>query len=209
MQRSATYGLREGVWKHLTYTQQRNAGGTSWTGILYEDGVEIGRTVNLTVPPSVNAAGTNCNFLGRSQAPAHYALRGTLSNFRIYDRALSGDEAIALSEAPGVTGVRADAAAIDLGLTSAIVDDIALPTVGSVAGSRITWTSSNPAVVTAAGEITRPARGQGPAMATLTASLTKGQEVSDAGHHGDGAGRVRRRAVRRAGPRRPVRARAR
>ena len=88
------------------------------------------------------------------------------------------DEAIALSEAPGVTGVRADAAAIDLGLTSAIVDDIALPAVGSVAGSRITWTSSNPAVVTAAGVITRPARGQGPATATLTASLTKGQEVS-------------------------------
>ena len=25
VQRSATYGLREGVWKHLTYTQQRNA----------------------------------------------------------------------------------------------------------------------------------------------------------------------------------------
>ena len=71
------------------------AGGTTWTGILYEDGVEIGRTANLTVPPTVNVAGTNCNFLGRSQAPAHYALRGTLSNFRIYDRALSGDEAIA------------------------------------------------------------------------------------------------------------------
>ena len=44
-----TYALREGVWKHLTYTQQRNANGTSWTGILYEDGVEIGRTTNLTV----------------------------------------------------------------------------------------------------------------------------------------------------------------
>ncbi len=49
VQRSATYGLREGVWKHLTYTQQRNAGGTTWTGILYEDGVEIGRTADLTV----------------------------------------------------------------------------------------------------------------------------------------------------------------
>ena len=209
VQRSATYGLREGVWKHLTYTQQRNANGTSWTGVLYEDGVEIGRNTGLTVPPSVNAAGTNCNYLGRSQAPAHYALRGTLRNFRIYDRALSGDEAIALSEAPGVTGVQADAAAIDLGLTSAIVDDIALPAVGSVAGSRITWTSSNPAVVTAAGVITRPARGQGPATATLTASLTKGQEVRHAGDHGDGAGRVRRRAVRRARPRRPGRGRAR
>ena len=64
VQRSMTYALREGAWKHLTYTQQRNANGTSWTGILYEDGVEIGRTTNLSVPPSVNAAGTNCNFLG-------------------------------------------------------------------------------------------------------------------------------------------------
>ncbi len=72
------------------------------------------------------------------------------------------------------TGVQADAAAIDLGLTSAIVDDIALPAVGSVAGSRITWTSSNPAVVTAAGAITRPARGQAAATATLTARLTEG-----------------------------------
>ena len=80
--------------------------------------MEIGRTADLTVAPSVNAAGTNCNFLGRSQVPGHYALRGTLRNFRVYDRALSADEAIALSEAPGVPGVQADAAAIDLGLTS-------------------------------------------------------------------------------------------
>ncbi len=49
----------------------------------------------------MNAAGTNCNFLGRSQVPAHYALRGTLRNFRIYDRALSADEAIALSRGAG------------------------------------------------------------------------------------------------------------
>ena len=104
VQRSATYALREGVWKHLTYTQQRNADGTTWTGILYEDGVEIGRNTNLTVAPSVNAAGTNCNFLGRSQVPGHYALRGTLRNFRVYDRALSADEAIALAEDAGRGG---------------------------------------------------------------------------------------------------------
>ena len=179
VQRSPTYALREGVWKHLTYTQQLNAGGTSWTGVLYEDGVEIGRNATLNVAPSVNAAGTNCNFLGRSQAPAHYALRGTLRNFRVYDRALSPDEAIALAEPPAVTGVRADAAAIDLGLTSAIVDDIALPAVGSVAGSRITWTTSDPAVVTAKGAITRPARGQSAATAILTAHLVKGHDVTE------------------------------
>ena len=89
VQKTMTYGLREGVWKHLSYTQQLNPNGTSWTGVLYEDGVEIGRNTNLTVAPSVNAAGTNCNYLGRSQAPAHYALRGTLRNFRVYSRPLS------------------------------------------------------------------------------------------------------------------------
>jgi hypothetical protein len=178
VQRSQTYSLREGVWKHLTYTQQPNANGTSWTGILYEDGVEISRNTGLTVAPSINAAGTNCNFLGRSQAPAHYALRGTLRDFRVYDRALSPDEAIALSEPGGVAAVQADAAAIDLGLTSAIVDDLDLPAVGSVGGSRITWATSDPGVVTATGVITRPARGQAPASATLTAQLTKGHEVS-------------------------------
>ncbi len=178
VQKSMTYALREGVWKHLTYTQQRNANGTSWTGVLYEDGVEIGRNGNLTVAPTVNAAGTNCNYLGRSQAPAHYALRGTLRDFRVYDRPLSPDEAIALAEPPGVAGVRDDAAAIDLGPTGAIVDDIALPTVGTKAGSRITWTTSDPRVVTAGGVITRPATGKPAATATLTAHLTKGLEVT-------------------------------
>ena len=178
VQRTMTYALREGVWKHVTYAQQRNANGTSWTGILYEDGVEIGRTTNLTVAPTVNAAGTNCNFLGRSQAPAHYALRGTLRNFRVYNRPLSEDEAIALAEPPGVAGVKDDAAAIDLGLTSAIVKNIDLPRFGTKGGSQITWTSSNPAVVTATGVITRPALDQPAATATLTAKLTKGLETA-------------------------------
>ena len=58
------------------------------------------------------------------------------------------------------------------------MDDIDLPDVGTKAGSRITWTTSNPAVVTASGVITRPAFGQGAATATLTARLTKGHEVA-------------------------------
>jgi hypothetical protein len=178
VQRAMTYALREGVWKHVTYTQQRNANGTSWTGVLYEDGVEIGRNANVTIAPTVNAAGTNCNFLGRSQAPAHYALRGTVRDFRVYDRPLSPDEAIALAEAPGLAGVRDDAAAIDLGQTDVIVDDIALPAIGTKAGSRIAWNTSDPAVVTANGVITRPGLGQPAARATLTAHLTKGLEVA-------------------------------
>ena len=43
-----------------------------------------------------------------------------------------------------MAGVRDDAAAIDLGLTSAIVDNIALPKFGTKAGSQITLDDLQP-----------------------------------------------------------------
>ncbi len=185
--------MTEGAWTHVTYTQSLNPNGTSWTGTLYLDGVQHATATNLTTPPSVNAAGTNCNFLARSQTSSHYSFRGTLRDFRVYDRAVSVDETLALAKRTVSTGVHADAEAIDLGLTSAIVRDIVLPKVGSVAGSTITWTSSDPSVVqvytppalpsarkvAVTGRITRPAKGQPDATATLTATVRKGsQEVT-------------------------------
>ncbi|WP_169953503.1 immunoglobulin-like domain-containing protein [Microbispora sp. H11081] len=185
--------MTEGAWTHVTYTQSQNANGTSWTGRLYLDGVLHATATNLTTAPSVNAAGTKCNFLARSQTSGHYSFRGTIRDFRVYDRAVSVEETLALAERTVSDGVRADAAAIDLGLTSAIVHDIVLPKVGSVAGSATTWTSSDPSVVqvytppalpsarkvAVTGKITRPAQGQPDATATLTATVRKGaQEVT-------------------------------
>lgn len=43
-------------------------------------------------------------------------------------------------------------------------------------GSSITWTSSNPAVITATGEVTRPAHGSGNVIVTLTATVAKNAE---------------------------------
>ncbi|WP_336920888.1 immunoglobulin-like domain-containing protein [Aquipuribacter sp. SD81] len=178
--------LLEGAWKHVTYTQALNAGGTTWTGTVYVDGVQYAQATDLTTPPSVTAAGTDCNYLARSQNPGDYSFRGTIADFRVYDRALSADEAVARASETVMTGVRADAAAIDLGLTSAIVEDIELPELGPVAGSAITWTSSDPSVVEVytppasapkvpvTGRITRPAVGEPDATATLTATLRKG-----------------------------------
>jgi hypothetical protein len=182
--------LPEGVWKHVTYTQTPNVSGTTWTGTLYVDGVQHAQSATITTAPSVNAAGTNCNFLARSQAPGNYSFRGTLADFRVYDRALSAAEVASRAAEGNDSGVDADAAAIDLGLTSAIVEDLTLAKTGSVAGSTITWASSNPDVVevvtppTAAsarkvpirGVITRPALGEPDATATLTATLRKGPD---------------------------------
>nr|BFF10094.1 hypothetical protein GCM10025699_13970 [Microbacterium flavescens] len=92
--------LPEGVWKHVTYTQTPNANGTSWTGTLFVDGVQHAQSATITTPPSVNAAGTNCNFLARSQVPGNYSFRGTLADFRVYDRGLSAAE-VALRAAQG------------------------------------------------------------------------------------------------------------
>ncbi|MET8260522.1 immunoglobulin-like domain-containing protein [Micromonospora sp. NPDC005205] len=185
--------MLEGAWTHVTYTQSLNSDGTSWTGRVYLDGVPHATSTTLTTAPSVNAAGTNCNFLGRSQSAGHYSFRGTIRDFRVYDRAVSLDETLLLAEETVSDGVRADAAAIDLGRTSAVVHDLVLPKVGSVAGSAITWTSSDPSVVevntppavasarkvAVTGRITRPAQGQADATATLTATVRKGaQEVT-------------------------------
>lgn len=180
--------LPEGVWKHVTYTQTPNANGTSWTGTLYVDGVQHAQSATITTAPSVNAAGTNCNFLARSQVPGNYSFRGTLADFRIYDRGLSAAEVAQRAAQGNDEGVDADAEAIDLGLTSAIVEDLVLPKTGSVAGSSISWTSSNPDVVEVVtppavnsarkvpirGVITRPALGEPDATAVLTATLRKG-----------------------------------
>lgn len=182
--------LPEGVWKHVTYTQTPNAGGTTWTGTLYVDGVQHAQSATITTAPSVNAAGTNCNFLARSQVPGNYSFRGTLADFRVYDRGLSAAEVATRAAQGNAEGVEADAAAIDLGLTSAVVEDLVLPKTGTVAGSAITWASSDPDVVevvtpptaTSArkvpirGVITRPALGEPDATATLTATLRKGAE---------------------------------
>jgi len=183
--------LPEGTWQHVTYTQSLNANGTSWTGRLYVDGVLKAQVTNLTQTPEVNVAGTNCNFLARSATSGDYSFRGTIKEFRVYNRAVSPDEIAALAHDTVTKGAAADAAAIDLGLTSAIVRDINLPKFGSVAGSTISWTSSNPSVVRIVappdvpstrkvpivGKVTRPAVGEPDATAVLTATVRKGADT--------------------------------
>lgn len=66
-----------------------------------------------------------------------------------------------------------DKAALDLGDLSAVVDNLSLPTKGQI-GATITWASSNEAVISTTGVVTRPAPGTGNAQVTLTATITQG-----------------------------------
>jgi hypothetical protein len=84
--------LPTGVWKHLAVTLAGN------TGRLYVDGVQVGQNTSMTLRPS-SLGSTSNNWLGRSQYADPY-LDGQLDEFRIYSRALSASEILALFQNP-------------------------------------------------------------------------------------------------------------
>ncbi|MFC8427387.1 family 43 glycosylhydrolase [Streptomyces sp. NPDC057253] len=164
-----SHNLARGVWKQLTYTQ------TGTTGILYEDGVEVGRNTSVTITPgSIGSGTTTANYIGRSVYSGDKLFKGRIRDFRVYDRALDPAEVDELTLPIAAEGVAADKAALSLGDTSAVTADLALPKSGTAGGSTITWASDNPGVVSDTGKVTRPAAGEPDGHATLTATLRKG-----------------------------------
>ncbi|MEU6353901.1 family 43 glycosylhydrolase [Streptomyces sp. NPDC047072] len=164
-----SHNLTRGVWKQLTYTQ------TGTTGILYEDGVEVGRNTSVTITPGAIGSGTTtANYIGKSVYSGDKLFKGRIRDFRVYDRALNATEVDELTQPIAAAGVAADKAALSLGDTSAVTADLDLPKSGTAGGSTITWASDNTAVVSDSGKVTRPAAGEPDGHATLTATLTKG-----------------------------------
>lgn len=160
--------LARGAWKHVTYTQ------TGSVGILYEDGVEVARNSAVTLTPgSIGSGTTVANYIGRSVYSGDAYFKGNVRGFALYNRALAPAEVTELAAPVSQGGLDADAAALTLGDTSTVTSNLTLPTSGSN-GSTIAWASSNAAVVSASGVVTRPAHGQPNAQVTLTATLTKG-----------------------------------
>ncbi|WP_425954976.1 LamG-like jellyroll fold domain-containing protein [Xylanimonas sp. McL0601] len=76
-------------------------------------------------------------------------------------------------ELTGANAVAAVVAQLDLGDTSAVTAALTLPTSGTN-GTTIAWATSDAAVVTAGGEVTRPGAGAPDASATLTATVRNG-----------------------------------
>jgi hypothetical protein len=160
--------LARGVIRHLVYTQA----GT--TGVLYEDGVEVGRNTAVTVRPGdIGGGATTANYLGRSLYRNDRLLAGTMRDFRVYDRALSTAEVAGLWDASARRSLALDRDALTLGDTTAVTDDLDLPA-AAPNGSALTWRTSDPAVVAADGTVTRPAYGRPDAHVTLTATLARG-----------------------------------
>jgi len=90
---NASPALPTGVWKHVAVTRNGN------TGTLYIDGVQVGQNTNMTLSPS-NMGSTTNNWIGRSQYSGDSYLDGQIDQFRIYNRALTAAEILALFQNP-------------------------------------------------------------------------------------------------------------
>lgn len=85
--------LSAGAWHHVTVTLS----GT--TGTLYVDGAPVGTNSSMTLKPS-NLGSTTLNYIGKSQYNDPY-FKGRVDDFRIYNRALTGSEIVALANVDG------------------------------------------------------------------------------------------------------------
>jgi fibronectin type 3 domain-containing protein/regulation of enolase protein 1 (concanavalin A-like superfamily) len=92
-----TAPLPTGAWTHVAVSVQGSL------GILYVNGVEVGRNAAMTLNPSLLTATTQ-NWLGRSQFSGDPYLDGAIDDFRVYSGGLSASAIQALSNdgAPGV-----------------------------------------------------------------------------------------------------------
>ena len=74
---NGTTAIPTGVWTHLAVTWSNNV------GILYVNGVEVGRNSSMTFNPSLLGTTTQ-NYIGRSEWSADPYLNGSVDDFRIY-----------------------------------------------------------------------------------------------------------------------------
>jgi len=91
---NTTTTIASGTWAHIAVTLQ----GT--VGILYVNGIEVGRNSSMALKPS-SLGSTTLNYIGRSQFSGDPKLTGTLDDFRIYSRALSSAEIGRLTNTSG------------------------------------------------------------------------------------------------------------
>ncbi len=164
---SGTSRFARGVWQHITYTL------ADGTARLYIDGEQVGENTEITMTPGdIGDGQTTANYIGRSAYAADRTVDGTIKDFRIYDRALSGAEVADLTAVNAEASLALDVESFTLEGLDAVEADLELPAT-TPGGSALEWATSDAGVVAADGTITRPAAGEEPATATLTATLSQ------------------------------------
>ncbi|MEI7502728.1 MAG: LamG domain-containing protein [Paludibacter sp.] len=162
----------KGAWKHITYVQS----GTK--GYIYIDGVST-KSGNVTLLPTTLGA-TAFNYIGKSAyASDQMLLNSMICDFRIYNKALTATEVLALTSNKAkldtlifTEQVETVTSTLSLGNLNAVTTNLTLPTTATN-GATITWSSSKTNFISNVGVVTRPVFGTDTARVVLTATVTR------------------------------------
>jgi arabinan endo-1,5-alpha-L-arabinosidase len=153
--------IQPNQWRHLAFSVNK--------GVLsvYVDGVRRfnGGTLQdfFSTRPGIFALGVNYWDL---------PFNGMIDELKVYEAALAGAEikALDIDHLPTAELLASAATLLDLGDLGAVRDNLRLPRSGAYA-TAISWQSSNPAVLSNRGKVTRPGLTEPDAHVTLTATL--------------------------------------
>jgi beta-xylosidase len=114
--------LARDTWKTLTYTLGNG------TATLYLDGIQVAQKTGVTtLPGDIGDGQTTANYIGRSMYSSDRFLKGQVRDFRLYNRALSGQEVAGLgSNATAISSVTLDSLKVPAIITGD-TDTVTLP----------------------------------------------------------------------------------
>lgn len=154
-------------WHHLALTIKER------TYSLYIDGQQAASASNMQNLPT-HLGHTAHNYIGKSQFAADPYFNGRIDDFRIYSRALSDNEIVALVTEPMDEEQLITYTANWLQVKEVEPNVLSLPSDGP-GGVQIAWESSHPHIISDSGLVTPPAPGEGDQTVIVKAVISKGQ----------------------------------
>lgn len=143
---TADVSLEEGEWSHVAVTHSSSGTSLYLNGMLVANSSEISNT-----PSSLGVSRFTQNYLGKSQFSSDPYLDGKLSDFRIYNKALTDEDIKSIS---GLSHLIYEYNALDFGDLSNVNSDLDLPLTGQLYPSvSIEWSSSVKTVISDAGVV--------------------------------------------------------
>lgn len=144
--------LKTGVWTHIAVTFSWNAASSVAEGKVFVDGVLKGVNSSISVNPT-SFRNSYQNYIAKSQFTSDPALFGDIDDFRVYNRALSADEVLALTGISEELMTAFKNLQLDLN-PDAVTENILLPL--SQDGIPISWSSNFPDIISNSGVVIRP-----------------------------------------------------
>ena len=161
----------EGEWVHIAVTYDSD----TKTAAIYRNGMSQ-TVLHINGTAEITANNTDVKYLGFNSPGYNGGFCNlAMDDLFLYNKVLDASE---LSELYAGYGMEVDLEEVirrdynNLSLpTVSLEHDLTLPTTGT-SGSKITWQSSNEAVLSSSGKLTRPVAGAPDETVTLTATLT-------------------------------------